>query len=131
MSQLIQNAVASRSVARATCTKTSLLRLPVPRDLISPRTRRTTSINRLDVPHNASIIRGAGGIRGRARGANPEVEVDCSVVLTVSAELKAAPLGFSAAGLKIHDTPFGNKELLGQLRATDWLKLLMGDTVTV
>jgi hypothetical protein len=32
--------------------------------------------------------------------------------------------------LAIHDAPFG-KELLRQLRATGWLKLLMGETVTV
>jgi hypothetical protein len=62
----------------------SLLRLPVPRNPIFLRTKRTTSINKLDIPHNASIVVGGGGIRGRARGINPEVEVDCGVVLTES-----------------------------------------------
>ena len=77
------------------------------------------------------MIIGPGGIRGRARGSNPEVEVDCAVVLTVSWEVTAPPLGVSAAGEKIHDTPCGNEELLGQLRTTGSLKLLMGETVTL
>jgi hypothetical protein len=74
---------------------------------------------------------GPGGIRGRLLGTNPEVEVDCAVVFTVTWEVTAPTLGVSAAGEKIHDTPCGNKELAGQLRTTGWLKLLMGDTVTV
>jgi len=69
-------------------------------------------------------------MRGRARGSNPEVEVDCAVVLTNNREVKAPPMGVTPAGLKTHDTPCG-KVLLGQLRSTGWLKPLMGDTVTV
>jgi len=69
-------------------------------------------------------------MRGRARGSNPEVEVDCAVVLIVSWDVTAPPLGVTAAGLTIHDAPCG-KKLLGQLRATGWLKPLMGDTVTL
>jgi hypothetical protein len=70
-------------------------------------------------------------MRGRPFGTNPEVDVDCAVVLTVSWELTAPPLGVSAAGEKTHETPCGNKELLGQLRTTGWLKPLVGVTVTV
>jgi hypothetical protein len=69
-------------------------------------------------------------MRGRARGSNPEVEVDCAVVLTVSEDMTAPPLGITDEGWKIHDTPCG-KRLLGQLRFTGWLKPLMGDAVTV
>ena len=108
----------------------SLLRLPVPRRPILPRTSRAISIIRLDIPHNTSMIIGPGGMRGRARGSNPEFEVDCCVVVTVSKDGKAPPLGVTEAGLKIHDTPCG-KRLLGQLRFTVWLKPLMGDEVTV
>ena len=73
---------------------------------------------------------GPGGMRGRARGSNPEVEVDCAVVLIISWDVTAPPLGVTAAGVGRHVTPFG-KRLLGQLRATGWLKPLMGDTVTL
>jgi len=38
----------------------------------------------MHVPHNTSIIIGPGGMRGRARGTNLDVEVDCTVVLTES-----------------------------------------------
>jgi hypothetical protein len=71
-------------------------------------------------------------MRGRARGsAFDDVEVDCAVVLTVSCEL-TAPLfkGVNDAGLARHNAPFG-KLLLRQLIDTGWLKLLMGDTVTL
>src|SRR5208337_1882291 len=108
----------------------SLLRFPVPRYFNCPRTRRTTSINRPHVPHKASTIGGGGGIRGRVRGINPAVvEVDCAVVLTVSTELTAPPFeGVNAAGLARHNAPLGK---VPQLMDTAWLKLLMGDTVTV
>jgi hypothetical protein len=77
------------------------------------------------------MILGPGGIGGGAFGTNLEVEVDCAVVVTLSWEVTAPPLGVTAAGENMHDTPCGNKEALGQLKATGWLKLLTGATVTV
>ena len=69
-------------------------------------------------------------MRGGACGNNLEVEVDCAVVLTVIWELAAPGLGVTDEGVGTHDTPCGNL-LLGQLRATGWLKPLIGETVMV
>lgn len=109
----------------------SLLRLPVPRKLAFPRSKRRIIINRLHVPHKARIFGGGGGTRGWGCGTTSAVvEVDCAVVLTESWELTAPPWGVKAAGVGRHNAPFG-KEVLRQLRATGRLKPLMGDTETV
>jgi len=61
------------------------------------------------------------------------LEVDCGVVVSVSTELTAPPLGVKEAGLARQFVPFGKGDwvVLRQLIITAWVKLLTGETVTV